>query len=70
MFLTSALQPSTFWHKQMVSKLLNKDSATFKEQSKLVASWDFDRLIPCHGDVLEGPVAKKAWLDTYANLLN
>jgi hypothetical protein len=64
------MQPGTFWHKQMVSRLLNKDSNVFKEQARKVAGWDFERVIPCHGDVIEGPAAKKAWLDTFAALLN
>lgn len=54
----------------MVARLLNKDTKVFKEQAKLVAGWDFDRIIPCHGDVLEGPAAKQAWLSTYAGVLN
>lgn len=54
----------------MVARMLNKDTKVFKEQAQRVAAWDFNRLIPCHGDVIEGPAAKKAWLDTFASLLN
>jgi len=34
----------------------------------MVATWDFDRLIPCHGEVIETG-AKTAWTSTYADLL-
>jgi len=29
------------------------DKASFGESAKRVAAWDFDRVIPCHGDVIE-----------------
>jgi hypothetical protein len=32
--------------------------------TKIVAAWDFDRLIPCHGDVIETG-AKQVWLDAF-----
>jgi hypothetical protein len=40
----------------------------FTAASKMVAAWDFDRLIPCHGEVIETG-AKTAWTSTYADLL-
>jgi hypothetical protein len=36
--------------------------------AKEVAEWDFDRIIPCHGDVIETG-GKKAWTDSYADFL-
>jgi hypothetical protein len=36
-----------------------------KRDVKVVSEWDFDRLIPCHGDVMETG-AKKYWNDLYA----
>jgi hypothetical protein len=35
-----------------------------KRDVKTVADWDFQRIIPCHGDVIETG-AKQAWLDAY-----
>ena len=29
------------------------DRQSFNESAKRIASWDFDRIIPCHGDVIE-----------------
>lgn len=40
----------------------------FAAASKLVAAWDFDRLIPCHGEVIETG-AKEAWTSTYGEFL-
>lgn len=30
-----------------------KDRDGFNRSAKTIASWDFDRIIPCHGDVIE-----------------
>jgi hypothetical protein len=35
---------------------------------KVISGWDFDRLIPCHGDVLETG-AKIYWDALYARFL-
>jgi hypothetical protein len=32
--------------------------------AKVVAAWDFDRIIPCHGDVVETG-GKQVWLDAF-----
>lgn len=39
-----------------------------KRDVKVVSEWDFDRLIPCHGDVMEMG-AKKYRNDLYAGFL-
>lgn len=31
----------------------SKDKPSFSASAKRVAAWDFDRIIPCHGDVIE-----------------
>lgn len=31
------------------------------ESARIVSGWDFQRIIPCHGAVIEGEEAKKAW---------
>jgi len=33
--------------------VLPKDKASFAASARKVAAWDFDRIIPCHGDVIE-----------------
>lgn len=39
----------------------------FAKDAEAVAAWDFERIIPCHGDVIEKD-AKKAFLDTYSKV--
>ncbi|KAH8101818.1 hypothetical protein BXZ70DRAFT_77713 [Cristinia sonorae] len=36
-----------------------------KRDASIVANWDFDRYIPCHGNVIESG-AKAAWKDAYS----
>ncbi|CAL1708877.1 unnamed protein product [Somion occarium] len=45
----------------------NKDE--MRKDAKTVASWDFERIIPCHGDVIEND-AKKAWESAYSRYLS
>jgi len=35
-----------------------------KRDVKTVAEWDFERIIPCHGDVIEKD-GKKAWRELF-----
>jgi hypothetical protein len=36
--------------------------------SKVVAGWDFDKIVPCHGDVIETG-GKEKWLQTFEQYL-
>ncbi|KAI6006982.1 hypothetical protein EDD15DRAFT_2358055 [Pisolithus albus] len=40
------------------------DFRAMKRDARKVASWDFDRIIPCHGDVIERD-GNKAWREAY-----
>ncbi len=31
----------------------SRDRASFNQSAKMIAQWDFDRIVPCHGDVIE-----------------
>jgi|SRR5687767_10834433 glyoxylase-like metal-dependent hydrolase (beta-lactamase superfamily II) len=42
------------WMRRLTWYLLAKDRASFNESVRLIYKWDFDTLIPCHGDVAEG----------------
>jgi len=41
-----------------------KDKAAMTRDARTVAGWDFDRVIPCHGDVIESG-GKAAWQEAY-----
>ncbi|KAI5777709.1 hypothetical protein EDC01DRAFT_623762 [Geopyxis carbonaria] len=32
---------------------LAKDKVSFQQSARIVSTWNFDRIIPCHGDVIE-----------------
>ncbi|GAA6060627.1 hypothetical protein JCM10212_006378 [Sporobolomyces blumeae] len=68
-FLSKMMKPGSSIHQKMLWHLVAKDKQEMSRAAKEVAAWDFDRLIPCHGDVIE-PGGKKAWLDTYAHFLS
>ncbi|KZS97447.1 hypothetical protein SISNIDRAFT_450259 [Sistotremastrum niveocremeum HHB9708] len=65
--LFGTLNPFDGIHKRFVNQL-GKDKNAMKRDSTTVAGWDFDRIIPCHGDVIETD-GKKAWETLYANFL-
>ncbi|KJA26801.1 hypothetical protein HYPSUDRAFT_132423 [Hypholoma sublateritium FD-334 SS-4] len=53
----SWIYPRLLW-----SQGTNKDE--MKRDARTVSGWDFDRIIPCHGDVIETG-GKKAWNTAY-----
>ncbi|BGP20781.1 hypothetical protein JCM10213_008918 [Rhodosporidiobolus nylandii] len=63
-FVSHAFQPGTKTHQRVLYHGLATDKAEMSRMAKRVAGWDFDRMIPCHGDVMETG-GKKAWTDTY-----
>lgn len=47
-------QGSAIWQKRFLWYLLSaKDRTGFNKGVAKIAAWDFDRIIPCHGDVIE-----------------
>ncbi|EJT99465.1 hypothetical protein DACRYDRAFT_110186 [Dacryopinax primogenitus] len=64
---TSGLNPYSGFYKRFLNSVTS-DKAAMGRDAKTVASWDFERIIPCHGDVIEGK-GKEAWTRAYANLL-
>jgi len=61
------LDPHGNLHKRFVWGQ-GKDKDAMRRDAKTVAGWDFDRIIPCHGDVIETG-GKKAWETTYGKYL-
>lgn len=45
---TATWQRRFLWHIASVG-----DRQGFNQSARKIASWDFDRIIPCHGDVIE-----------------
>ncbi|KAK2465592.1 hypothetical protein APHAL10511_002484 [Amanita phalloides] len=55
--------PRSWLHTQYV-RTMGIDQQAMKRDVKTVDSWDFKRIIPCHGDVIEED-AKEAWRSAY-----
>ncbi|SCV72445.1 BQ2448_3982 [Microbotryum intermedium] len=69
-FLASnLLRPGTTGHKRLAWYLMGKDKKVMAQQAKVISAWDFDRMIPCHGNVMESG-AKAAWNSTYDWYIN
>jgi len=64
----SYFRPGSWFHRTFLS-MLGTDKTAMKRDAKTVASWDFDRIIPCHGDVVETD-GKKAWEESYRTFLH
>jgi hypothetical protein len=63
--LMSTKPPAT-WHRRFAWYILSsKDRPAFNESVRRIEMWDFDRLIPCHGDTIETG-AKSVWRDVMA----
>ncbi|KAG9034828.1 hypothetical protein FRB95_012521 [Tulasnella sp. JGI-2019a] len=66
--ILSYVAPFTWSHKFFISGLVN-DTEVTKVHAKTVESWDFDTIIPCHGDVVEGN-GKAAWQSVWDKYLH
>ncbi|KAH9992352.1 hypothetical protein BJV77DRAFT_1003374 [Russula vinacea] len=62
------LNPYTTIHRS-VTKALVTDATAMSRDAKSVASWNFHRIIPCHGDVIEVD-GDKAWQAAYGMFLD
>ncbi|KAI0790430.1 hypothetical protein C8Q75DRAFT_115771 [Abortiporus biennis] len=66
-FFFPKFEPYSKFHQDFVWKE-GKNKEAMKTAAKTVATWDFERIIMCHGDVIEKD-AKKAWETAYARYL-
>jgi len=60
--------PNNWIHNFVIWRVFAKDKTLMIRDVKVVSEWDFDRLIPCHGDVMETG-AKKYWNALYARFV-
>jgi len=67
-FLGGFANPFSSVYQRMVWSL-GTDVEAMKRDAKIVAGWDFERIIPCHGDVIEKD-GKAAWRAAYTHFLN
>ncbi|KAH7917921.1 hypothetical protein BV22DRAFT_1025496, partial [Leucogyrophana mollusca] len=62
------VKPNSWLHRNVVQSQA-VDLEAMKRDARKVASWDFDRIIPCHGDVIETG-GNKAWRDAYKHFID
>ncbi|KIP02423.1 hypothetical protein PHLGIDRAFT_130737 [Phlebiopsis gigantea 11061_1 CR5-6] len=62
-FVGNLLQPWHILHKKFAWSL-GTDKEAMRRDVRTVASWDFTRVIPCHGDVIEDK-GKEAFMEAY-----
>ncbi|KAJ7098319.1 hypothetical protein C8R44DRAFT_811332 [Mycena epipterygia] len=66
--LIGGMGPASWLHTKF-SAAMGEDKSAMKRDVNTVADWDFTRIIPCHGDVIETG-GKQAWLDAYKMYLD
>ncbi|CAA7269313.1 unnamed protein product [Cyclocybe aegerita] len=59
--------PFSWLHRKFTGGLA-VDQDAMRRDAKIVSGWDFNRIIPCHGDIIEGD-GKRAWNDLYKEFL-
>lgn len=66
--IIGSLGPQSWLHPRFTWSM-GTDKEAMKKAANTVDGWDFQRIIPCHGDVIEKD-AKQAWKDAYKFFLN
>ncbi|KAK0443727.1 hypothetical protein EV421DRAFT_507661 [Armillaria borealis] len=66
--IIGSLGPQSWLHPRF-TWTMGTDKEAMKKTANTVDGWDFQRIIPCHGDVIEKD-AKQAWKDAYKFFLN
>lgn len=74
------MSPSTGFHRTVVKAFAKSNPSAFADAARVVDGWDFDKLIPCHGEVIlsAAPVrpggttnaAKEAWRNAYSSVMD
>ncbi|KAH9810865.1 hypothetical protein DFH28DRAFT_984416 [Melampsora americana] len=60
-----SLKPDTVFHQRFLYNIAAKDKVCMARSASKVFQWDFDRIIPCHGDVIETG-GKAAWHSAFS----
>ncbi|KAG1859156.1 hypothetical protein C8R48DRAFT_714879 [Suillus tomentosus] len=62
------IKPDSWIHRTIINST-TVDAKAMRRDATTVANWDFDRIIPCHGDVIETD-GNKMWRALYDAFLN
>ncbi len=58
------------FHKALLYYVATTDYSLIRRDAKRVAEWDIQRIVPCHGDKIEGKKASQAWALAYSWFLD
>jgi hypothetical protein len=61
--------PQSVWMRRLIYYIATVDYVVMRRDTKKVAQWQIARIIPCHGDVLEGD-GNAAWASVYTWFLH
>ncbi len=62
---TSLLTPGSGIHQFFLKHAFSTDATAMARDAKAVSMWNFDRIIPCHGDIVASG-GKQLWLKAFA----
>ncbi|KAG2358288.1 hypothetical protein BDR07DRAFT_1295481, partial [Suillus spraguei] len=62
------MKPDSWIHRAFI-KSMAVDAEAMRRDATTVANWDFNRIIPCHGDVIETD-GNKMWRALYNAFIN
>jgi len=60
-----AFQPRSTFHQRFLYNVAGVNKASMARSANKVDQWDFERIIPCHGDVIETD-GKAAWRSAFS----
>ncbi|CAA2990712.1 Hypothetical predicted protein [Olea europaea subsp. europaea] len=66
-YFANGMHPDGRAHQTLIT-MVSKDKENMAEGARKVAAWDFDRIVPCHGDVIETG-GKEAWRKVFKRWL-
>lgn len=69
LFVRGLVNHDSLFGRFLQSKLFTDYESTKKGMKAMVNSWNFDKIIMCHGDVIERD-GKQFWSEAFKNLLN
>lgn len=59
-----AAHPRSVWFRRLIYYIATVDFKLMRRDAKRVAEWDIERIVPCHGDVIEEG-GGEAWRAAY-----
>jgi hypothetical protein len=56
--------PRSIWFRRLIYYIAAVDYSLMRRDAKRVAEWDIERIVPCHGDIIDGG-GNEAWTSAY-----